>query len=562
MVEPDPPKFGFRSLPTDKKLRSADVSNSFIDEVEHRLLARMMGQQTREESRRGHQPLLEHRSNGGIDLTADTSGDFLSELGDDTLNTTSPEGFVQREAVSLLDAPTLENVKLRLRQMQHEQREIRQRWSTLKFYDSKSKSKIFSASEIISDRPREPPAIEFGRHIQLNQRQGSNSPVNKEVVEVPLIFTKPAAGTRSIQYLHTVYPQGQDAEERGGRDSPLTLASLQQPARRLLSLRQTTAERIAADRARFESYLKRRSHHPSGKFDPWSLMDEISDEILMDCLKDISEEVEGINEDIANHMYKSEFLVDQSKSPTPELGYEAKQMAQHQQQRQLSSQHSPHRFSTGDDRTTVAHDRIVSREPSLRHGQAVGGAGGDQSSVDLPILGHKALQMDQQPITPRSPHGQLKTGSPLRGASPPGATSAHLWRSSPASPTGSVGQGVGSRSPTPRSPQHSASIGEWAGVRSPVVGRTGSGAGSPLRDGRSPPGGRQSPQVSASEPLLDDVSHLLPNKHSSDEEQSHRSQDTGVEDKERRDDHDSGDDDEDDEDYSEEDFEEVTDVEL
>ena len=36
----------------------------------------------------------------------------------------------------------------------------------------------------------------------------------------------------------------------------------------------------------------------------------------MDCLKEVSEEVEVINEEIANHMYKSEFLVEQTKSPT------------------------------------------------------------------------------------------------------------------------------------------------------------------------------------------------------------------------------------------------------
>ena len=44
----------------------------------------------------------------------------------------------------------------------------------------------------------------------------------------------------------------------------------------------------------------------------------ISDEILTDCLQDVAQEVEGINEEIANHMYTSEFLVDQTRSPGPD----------------------------------------------------------------------------------------------------------------------------------------------------------------------------------------------------------------------------------------------------
>ena len=47
-------------------------------------------------------------------------------------------------------------------------------------------------------------------------------PVSKEVVEVPLIFTKPAASSsRPIQYLHTKFTgdlPGQNAGDRGERE--------------------------------------------------------------------------------------------------------------------------------------------------------------------------------------------------------------------------------------------------------------------------------------------------------------------------------------------------------
>ncbi|RUS84932.1 hypothetical protein EGW08_007294 [Elysia chlorotica] len=561
-------QFGFRSLPTDKKLRSADVSNSFIDEVEHRLLARMMSHQAGVDHGVGQSPRIEYRPSsalGPLEQTGDTTGEFLSEAGEDTLDCTGPENWINQEAVSLMDAPTLENVKLRLRQMQQEQREIRQRWSSLKFYDFQTKSKIFSASEMLSHKPRDPPALELGGRLQAGQARPTNWAVSKEVVEVPLIFTKPAAASaRPIHYLHTV-PHGgnSDQDGRGGRNSPLTLTSRQPPPKRLLSLKQTTAERIAADRSRFESYLKRRSHHPSGKFDPWALVEEISDEILLDCLKEVSQEVESINEEIADHMYKSEFLVEQMQSPASVAA------ASLQSRSPRFSPYSP--TGAGDS----AAGRAGLRSPTqtdMRGARDGLGAQGDFADLRLSLSGEhltisqRGDRLDQALVTPRSPGGSLRAraNSPLgnaRGAnSPTMATvqsspsrAGHLWRSNPASPTGSAGQRSGSVSPG--SPHLST-------ARSLVRGQ-----GSPLRGVQSQ--GRQSPQVSASEPRLEDVSHLLPNKHSSEEEEeeeSQRSEDTRVEREEdsgaehRREDGDEGADD--DEDYSDEDFEDVTDVEL
>lgn len=565
------PQFGYQSLPTDKKLRSADVSNSFIDEVEHRLLARMMGQQMRGDNRVRQSHTIEDRSSGRLDGTADTTGDLYSELGDDTLNTTSPEDLVTREAVSLMDAPTLENVKLRLRQMQHEQKEIRQRWSSLKFYDFNSKSKIFSASEIQSHWPRDPPALELGRPVKTSQREPTNLPVNKEVVEVPLIFTKPVgSSSRPIHYLHTVYQGG--AGDRDEGDCPLTMASLQQPQKRLLTLKQTTAERIAADRSRFESYLKRQSYHPSGKFDPWALVDEVSDEILMDCLMEISEEVEGINEEIANFMYKSEFMVEQTQSPASEAVYEVANEAPRPQPR--SPKLSPQGFAGEGDRLTqhpgtlrpVMHRNIRGKSATEFAAQGDHGDLHLSLSNDHLIISERGSPVERPLVTPRSPGGALRASqtSPLglqrsmtsppsvKAKSPPshgggiGTGSSHLWRNSPVSPTGSVNQVFGSQSPTPRSP-HVSSPGE-GGRYTP---RGGAGQRSPLRGRRSPMReGRKSLQVSASEPLLDDVSHLLHNKESSEEEEaSLRS-------------HEEVGDDDDEENYSNEDFEDVTDVEL
>ena len=252
-----------------------------------------------------------------------------------------------------------------------------------------------------------------------------------------------------------------------------------------------------------------------------------------------------------------------------------------------SPQYSPHSPSGGGDSAggrAGLKSPIQDEATRLKLGL---GAQGDYSDLRLSlsgdhlILSQRGGSVDQHLATPRSPGGPLRASSTLpvgyiRGAaSPPAAVaqsspgrpslagSGHLWRSNPVSPTSSAGQGSGSA--TPRSPHPSVSVG--AGGRSALRAGGGAGQGSPLRGGRSPPGaGRQSPQVSASQPLLEDVSHLLPNKHSSEEEDelSQRSQDTRVDREDSGDDNrkNDGDEDDDDEEYSDEDFEDVTDVEL
>ncbi|KAH9491490.1 hypothetical protein Btru_032084 [Bulinus truncatus] len=224
------------------------------------------------------------------DMIMNSKIDIFDE--DDDLN-------IQSDAAAMCDLPTLENIKLRLMEMQREKLEIQQRWSSFKFIGSSQRSN--SETDKIISRPTD---IHVHWLPKANNKKDdiSDDPFGRLVVKEPILFTKPA--TRPSPHHNNFSTSEQH------------IVSLLH-GKTLLKLKQTSVEKILQNQQQFEKYLKSISHHPSGKFNPWQLIEELSDEILLDCLHDVASEIEEINHEIAQHMFTSEFLVD--KSPSPEV---------------------------------------------------------------------------------------------------------------------------------------------------------------------------------------------------------------------------------------------------
>ncbi|XP_038074789.1 protein moonraker-like isoform X2 [Patiria miniata] len=68
-----------------------------------------------------------------------------------------------------------------------------------------------------------------------------------------------------------------------------------------------TMSRIRDHRVRFQHHLKRTSHWAYGTFDPWRLVEEVSDEIVSEIIKDVSSEVGDIMGHCVDDLYKAEF---------------------------------------------------------------------------------------------------------------------------------------------------------------------------------------------------------------------------------------------------------------
>ncbi|XP_050410763.2 protein moonraker [Patella vulgata] len=225
---------------------------------------------------------------------------------------------IHQHAISLQDSPTVQNLFHRLQQMEDEQEDIRRRWECVSFHDPKPKTKYFSSSEILSDRPRSPVAIEvLSSRGQTRTTKTSQQSVgfSKEMVAEPIIFTKPKHVPKWTQNYIDSESVNDDFD-----GEPITLPHLSKPKRHI-TIPQTIVTKIEDNRDRFQNHLKKISHHPLGRFDPWKLVEEITEKIMDDCLLEVAHELDDLNEDMANHMYKSEFLIDisQSSSPTSAL---------------------------------------------------------------------------------------------------------------------------------------------------------------------------------------------------------------------------------------------------
>ncbi|XP_005096152.1 protein moonraker isoform X2 [Aplysia californica] len=492
--------YGYRSLPSHNQLRSNQVSDSLLDDLEARLYNRLAGV---EETSSHYPPAgkMWQRDDSTIDLT---DGEFEDSGDLDITDLADPGEGLRREAVSMMDAPTLENVKLRLAEMQREQREIRQRWSTLKFTETKRSSQRFTQSEVRNEEPLPPPAIEVTRMTRSERPVQLQGPVNKDWVEEPLLFTKSSAVTR-VQFHHTV---------TGGAKNDLGLQrSLVVPggcrAKKLLTMKQTAVERIAADRDRYESYLRKHSHHPTGKFDPWMLMEEISDEIFSECLQEVAGEVEQINEEIANHMYKSEFMVDKSQSESimPEPSYFPLEQPVAEEENFFPVQETRSDGIMKERAESIHHRLQTQQEEEARKvfmdkgGDRLVGAG-DTMALNLDKLSEERDSSVERKLSPERKGGGSSAG---------------------------------------QSPVHTGSA-------------------------------RPSPNLSAREPFLDDVSQFVSRGHDEsgsagdgadrrlDDGQQEKDDDEYTEETDQQDEDEE--DDDDDDDYSDDNFEDVSDVDI
>ncbi|WAR01464.1 MOONR-like protein [Mya arenaria] len=184
------------------------------------------------------------------DILHDTASELESLEGDD---------HTHRHASALVNNPTMENMYQRLEQMELEQMDIRRRWGTLQF-EEESSSRL-KARKV--ERPSGPMAFEITRH-------------------------GPAQSHR-VQSGRTQY-------------------------KTKLKLPEASIKEIHNNLEKYERHLKKSSHQKAGRFDPWKLVEEVSDQILTECLKEIENELDGINENIVHQVCRAEFAVPESSS--------------------------------------------------------------------------------------------------------------------------------------------------------------------------------------------------------------------------------------------------------
>ncbi|KAL5017134.1 hypothetical protein ScPMuIL_006723 [Solemya velum] len=217
------------------------------------------------------------------------------------------ETTAHKHALSCQDNPTLEGIFQQLEYMEQEQLDIRRRWVTAQYEEPDLVPQWKSDhGPQIEDRPAAPSAIKISRKMEdRNQKkhffkssnvpQGGNSPI---------VFTRVKPSSCWVEEKMPIlddYDSHSHSHYAAHRTPKTTLT---------LSEDMVTA--IHEQKEKFERHLKKSSHHIQGKFNPWKLVEEISDQVLKECIHDIATELEDVNDAIVNHVCKSEFMVAKS----------------------------------------------------------------------------------------------------------------------------------------------------------------------------------------------------------------------------------------------------------
>lgn len=222
------------------------------------------------------------------DLMYDTALELQSIEDDDN---------IKDEAVTMHHNPTLENIYQRLEQMELEQNDIRRRWGTLHFEEEEEGLSLRKARKI--EKPSGPVALEITRK---DPSASHSTRAYDKNTDAPIIFTKSAPAPQFSQRATVV-----ETEEDLDSDLPLGLPLRSGKIR--LKLPDTAVRDIHSNLEKYERYLKKTSHQAHGKFDPWKLVEEISDQVLSECLKEIEKELEDVEENIVHQVCKSEFAL-------------------------------------------------------------------------------------------------------------------------------------------------------------------------------------------------------------------------------------------------------------
>lgn len=216
--------------------------------------------------------------------TGAVSDILMSEIVADTaaeLHRQQTENIIDRQSAFIRDAPSVETLLHRLRVMEEEQNAIRHRWTSVAYEDE-------------SDL-----RIKVGPSFGQPSRSESQETA---VVGNEILFTK-VAGKGNF---------GRAAGELGNSERVSNMVQSQcKPEAVRLHLSREAVDAIESNVEQFKEFLQKRSHDTESRFNPWTAVEHIADDILESCVNDVVRELEQINSDIVDHIYNAEFSVAQ-----------------------------------------------------------------------------------------------------------------------------------------------------------------------------------------------------------------------------------------------------------
>ncbi|CAL9684150.1 unnamed protein product [Knipowitschia caucasica] len=228
--------------------------------------------------------LKEHIAHGCSESVEPLSASLLED--------TALPWAVQEEDMALrtVQTDTLENMLVRMEEIQRDQDEVRRRVTSIIYSDPLNWDKPQGTGKGLASRPSSP------QPIRLTQ------PVLRQTPTVDIILEKP---------LETgVFFETRSTVEEGSQVTSSTAfpATAQRGKGAVLSVPSRTLRNIQQYRRDYEAYRESAGQKSTGGITPWVIADSLAEELLAEALADVAAEFQDVVEEYAEAVFTSEFL--------------------------------------------------------------------------------------------------------------------------------------------------------------------------------------------------------------------------------------------------------------
>ncbi|XP_074637068.1 protein moonraker-like isoform X1 [Acropora palmata] len=215
------------------------------------------------------------------------------------------EDDAENEAHELQDSSTLENILRRLQSFEKVEEEIRQHWVQVKYADVEKESTL--PATVPANRPeKDPKPIVFtrptGDESHRLQSQSAKTAYHQEKREgkITLNVRDGLGETGSLSSLI------EEDSKTGSFPEEWITQTCARPTV-VLNVPEEMRASIASYRNRFNKYLRATSTHEQGEFDPWGLVNRISEDLLEDAIHEVGNELDYVCDYYAEALYNEEF---------------------------------------------------------------------------------------------------------------------------------------------------------------------------------------------------------------------------------------------------------------
>ncbi|KAJ0021960.1 hypothetical protein NQD34_009450 [Periophthalmus magnuspinnatus] len=245
--------------------------------------------------------LNEHVAHGSAESADQLSEALLEDLLEDTARAAwalQTDGQLEGRAQRRMQTSTLENMLVRMEEIQRDQEEVRRRVTSIIYSDPLNWDKPKDPDKSPGSTPSSP------QPIRLTQPELTQGPITDIILAKPL---------ETGAFIEARSPEDEGSQVRRSAMFP---AAVQRGRGAILSVPGHTLRNIRQYREDYEAYRSAVGHGSTRGVTPWAIADSLAEELLAEAVTEVAAEFQDVVEEYAEAVFTSEFL-QPVQSPAP-----------------------------------------------------------------------------------------------------------------------------------------------------------------------------------------------------------------------------------------------------